>query len=488
MISEVGPGVRMTPNQSYAPEKEAFAVVPSAELPGPSPAPILGWRREFYRWSRDPIGYLTAMYENFGTICGWRGDRPRVFAFGPSYNKEVLKDPGLFRMTPRGGAQKSIGNVELNCLRSGLLMRDGEDHRLHRQLMSPAFSQREVERHWGRIVAVTERMLESWRVGETRDVEQELRCLVHEVAMGVVLGIGERKETERIATLVDRFLTSAPRAMIFPVRLPGTSYSRLLVAAKEIFQLLETLVREKKGRANQPNDVLEILVRTRDERGINMTDAELIGEAYNVLCHESTASALTWAVFLLSQHPEIAASLAEELDGTLRGDPPTASQLKQLPLLDRIVKETLRLLPPAPFARRFAAEQCSLGRRTFPKGTVIFLSQYITQRLPEIFQEPRKFTPGRWENFQPSPYEYFPFGVGAHNCIGGSFALTEMKIVLAMLVQRFRLIVPPGSRVDRSFELSLRPKNGMTMTIGIQDRGRGRTRVTGDITQMVDLE
>lgn len=485
MISEVGPSVRKNSEQSYVPEKEA--IVPSGELPGPSPAPIIGWHREFYRWSRDPIGYLTAMYENFGTMCGWRGQRPRVFAFDPSHNREVLKDPELFRMKPLGGAQKSVGNVELNCLRSGLLMLDGEDHRLHRQLMSPAFSQREVEKHWGSIVAVTERMLESWRVGETRDVEQDMRCLVHEVAMGVVLGVGDRKETERIATLVDRFLTSAPRAMIFPVRLPGTSYSRLLGAAKEIFQLLESLVGERKGRTGQANDVLEILVRTRDERGINMTDTQLIGEAYNVLCHESTASALTWAVFLLSQHPEIAASLVEELDGILRGDPPTASQLKQLPLLDRIVKETLRLLPPAPFARRFAAEQCSLGRRTFPKGSVIFLSQYITQRMPEIFPNPRKFLPARWQIFQPSPYEYFPFGVGAHNCIGGSFALTEMKIVLAMLVQRFRLIVPPGSRVDRSFELSLRPKNGMKMTIGVQDRGQGRARVTGNINQMVDL-
>jgi cytochrome P450 len=478
----------MTLTQSYAREQEAFAVVPSEELPGPSPAPIIGWHRQFYRWSRDPIGYLTAMYENFGTISGWRGERPRVFAFGPSYNKEVLKDQELFRMMPRGGAQKSIGNVELNCLRSGLMMLDGEDHRLHRQLMSPAFSQREVEKHWASIVAVTERMLESWRVGETRDVEQELRGLVHDVAMAVVLGIEDRKETERIATLVDRFLSSAPRAMMFPVRLPGTSYSRLLGAAKDIYQLLETMVGKKRGQNGQANDVLELLVRTRDERGINVTDAQLIGDAYNVLCHESTASALAWAVFLLSEHPDIAASLAEELDGTLRGEPPTAPQLKQLPLLDRIVKETLRLLPPAPFARRFAAEPCSLGGRTFPKGTVIFISQYITQRMPEIFPEPRKFMPDRWQSIQPSPYEYFPFGVGAHNCIGGSFALTEMKIVLAMLVQRFRLSVPAGSRVDRSYELSLRPKNGMRMTIGIQDRGQGRARVTGDITEMVDLQ
>ncbi|HKR59816.1 MAG TPA: cytochrome P450 [Pyrinomonadaceae bacterium] len=479
----------MTPQKRYAPEKEAFAViVPSDGLPGPSPAPIIGWHREFYRWSRDPIGYLTAMYENFGTMCGWRSERPRVFAFGPSYNKEVLKNPGLFRMTSQEGAQKSIGNVELNCLRSGLLMLDGENHRLHRQLMSPAFGQREIERYWPAIVAIAERMLERWRVGEMRDIEQELRRLVHEVAMRIVLGVEDQKETERIAVLVDRFLTSAPRAMMFPVRLPGTSYSRLLGAAKEIFQLLETLVAERGGRSGLANDVLEILVRTRDKRGVIMTDAQLIGEAYNVLCHESTASALTWAVFLLSQHPEIAASLAEELDGTLRGDPPTLSQLKHLPLLDQIVKETLRILPTAPFARRFAAEQCSLGGKTFPKGTVIFLSQYITQRMPEIFPEPRKFLPARWESFQPSAYEYFPFGIGVHNCIGGTFALTEMKIVLAMLVQRFRLAVPAGARVDRRFELSLRPKNGMRMAIEAQDRGGGRTSVTGDITQMVDLE
>jgi cytochrome P450 len=464
------------------------AALSAAALPGPEPSRLIGWHRELLRWSGDPIGYLTALYERFGNLSGWRMKKPRVFAFGPSYNEQILRNPELFRMMPQGGQQLTPKGAEaLTCLRSGLLTLDGETHRLHRQVMSPAFSHREVEKHRAAVICVTGRMLDRWRVGETLDIEQQMRRLVHEVAMRTVLGVEDQRETERITELVDRFVSSAPRALMFPIRLPGTSYSRLLAQAREIFQLLETLVAERRARPAETDNALAILVRNRDERGSSLTDAQLIGEAYNVLCHESTASALVWALFLLAQHPDVTASLVEELQAALRGGPPTDTQIERLPLLDRVVKETLRILPTAPFARRISGDAFSLGGRDFPKGTVIFFSQYITQRMPEIFPEPRKFLPARWETYKPTVYEYFPFGAGAHNCIGGTFAIAEMKVALAMLLQRFRLSVPDGSRVDRRFELSLRPKRGLKMKVMTQDRGGRRAAVTGDIIQMVDL-
>jgi cytochrome P450 len=480
----------MASTQQTLVSERALPATPAVALPGPKPAPLIGWYREVFRWSRDPIGYLTALYENFGTLSGWQMKRPRVFAFGPSYNEQILRNPELFRMMmmPQAGPQPTPkGSEALTCLRSGLLTLDGETHKQHRQVMAPAFSHREIERHRAAIVAITGRMLDGWRAGETRDVEQEMRGLVHKIALRAILGVEDENETERIARLIEQFVSSAPGALGFPIRLPGTSYNRFLGGAQKIYKLLETFVAQKRAQSDHTDDALAILVRARDERGAALTDAQLIGEAYNVLCHESTASTLTWALFLIAQHPEIGASLAEELHSTLRGEEPSGKQSEELVLLDRVVKETLRIVPAAPYSRRVSAAAFSFGDIGFPEGTVVFFSQYITQRMSSIFPEPRKFLPVRWEKHKPTTYEYFPFGAGAHNCIGATFALLEMKVILAMLMQRFRLTVPQGARVDRRFELSLRPKRGMKMKIATQDRGGRKSVVTGDITQMVDL-
>jgi len=213
----------------------------------------------------------------------------------------------------------------------------------------------------------------------------------------------------------------------------------------------------------------------------------MIGHTFSlyVAGHETTANALTWAIFLLVQHPDIHSSVMEELNTVLKGSPPTPRQLSELPLLDGVVKESLRLLPPAGIGTRIAAAPCALGGYSLPERTNVFFSQFITHRLPELYEEPDRFKPQRWETIKPSAFEYLPFSAGPHMCIGWHFAMQELKIVLAVLLQRYRLSVVHDAAISPN--LMMRPVRGLPMRIGPHDGRFERVPVRGTINRMIEF-
>jgi cytochrome P450 len=203
--------------------------------------------------------------------------------------------------------------------------------------------------------------------------------------------------------------------------------------------------------------------------------------------YETTARALTWTLFLLAQHPRIAADLLDEL-APLGGGPPAASQLRELPLLDRVIKESLRILPPVYLTTRSSSETFALGPYELPAGTNVVFSHYLTHHLPALFPQPNRFWPDRWLSTEPSHYEYIPFSAGSRLCIGSTFATMEMKVALAMILQRYRVAMPRGARVNRSARATLGPQGGLRMLVHRQDRRFDRPPVTGNIREMVDLD
>jgi cytochrome P450 len=337
------------------------------------------------------------------------------------------------------------------------------------------------------ITGMTRHSLESWAVGEVRDLEADMRRLVHRIAMKAVLGMEDERELNSLDGLVEGMLSAIPRAMLFPYDLPGSSYRRMMKAADGVQAFLQTLVEKKGAGGGVCGDVLTMLMDARQENGEGFAGPELVAEAYNVLCHESSASALVWTLFLLAQHPKVYADLLDEVDAELGGGDPEPEQLSRLPLLERVIKESMRLLPPASFGTRFTTEACSLGECELPKGVAVTVSQYVTHRLPEIYRDPQRFRPERWEGFKPGPYEYFPFGAGVHNCIGGAFAMLEMKLVLCVMLQRYCLKVEPKTRVNRVFRLSLRPKRGLPVLVLARGSRLSASPVRGNIREMVDM-
>jgi cytochrome P450 len=220
-----------------------------------------------------------------------------------------------------------------------------------------------------------------------------------------------------------------------------------------------------------------------------MTDTELVGQAAILFgaSFETTASTLTWTLFLLAQHPTVMHQLMDELDAVLGGAPPTQDQLTQLSFLECVIKESMRILPPVPFTIRATTHGTAIGPYNVPNGSRVICSHYLTHHMPEIYPEPERFQPERWRSIDPTQFEYMPFSAGPRACIGAMFALQVLKISLALILQKFRLAVVPGTRVDRIVQITMVPRHGMPMMLFENDRQYAAGEVTGQIREMVAL-
>ncbi|HLL97465.1 MAG TPA: cytochrome P450, partial [Rubrobacteraceae bacterium] len=216
-------------------------------------------------------------------------------------------------------------------------------------------------------------------------------------------------------------------------------------------------------------DLLSMLLRFRDEAGTRMTDKQLRDEVITLLLagHETTALALSWSWYLLSQHPEVEAKLLEELQEVLGDRTPMVEDLPHLPYAEMVIKESMRLYPPAWGVSREAIEACEIGGYRLPAGTQLLIVLWAMHRDPRNFQDPEAFNPARWEGGLAKKvprYAYLPFGAGPRICIGGSFAITEAILLLATIARDFQLeLVPEQRRVIPQPSTTLRPRGGIRM-------------------------
>ena len=459
-------------------------------IPGPAPMPILGARGNFIAFLRDPISSMDRIYQRCGQLASMtRGDLTQVLGFGPDYNRLLLSDASRFYTI-----FETITSERIKARRRGmgLLNMNGEQHKQQRRLMMPAFHRKQVESYRDDMVAFTQDVLDGWRAGQRLDIAQEVGHLTLRIACQTLFGLDVSASAPEIRHLVNRLLGSnqfAPQNVLFPVDLPGTPFHHMLHNAERLEDAILDLIARKRALPADQRDVLALLIHARDEGGAQMTDFELIGHTTTLLLagHETTSNTLAWTLLLLAQHPRILADVVDELDSVLHGGAPTLEQLLRLPLLERVIKESMRLLPPASVMSRVSTEPFQLGPYAMPKGSIVTISPYITHRIPELYPAPRAFKPERWETLDASPYDYIPFGAGPRMCIGASFAMMEIKLVLAMLLQRYRLTVVPGTRVNYQVKITLSPKGGLPMIVARQDRQFRTTEVRGTVQRLVDL-
>jgi cytochrome P450 len=354
----------------------------------------------------------------------------------------------------------------------------------------PAFHKGAVGSYCDAIVTTTDRYLEGWSFGQNVDMWREIRKLVLRIANKTLFDQKDPEAASALGTMIQEWFTLnfSLLTWLIPVKLPGLPYCRLHNHADRLERELLRVISEKRADTTCGSDVLSLLTRAQRD-GSSMSDAELVSLATILFAasYETTVNALTWTLFLLAQHPSIMADLLDELDGTLKGGPPTSDQLDHLPLLEAVIKESMRILPPVPFIARVAIGPVELGGLSLRRGDWVACSIYMTHRLPDLYLEPEQFRPGRWFEINPTPYEYLPFGAGPYNCVGYNFAMSVIKIALTMILQRFRLAVVPGARIDRLVQVTMRPKYGMPMTVHQQDRRFHAVPVTGNIHEMVRL-
>ncbi len=450
--------------------------------------------REYVHFFRDPIGCMRKLQQKYGSLVALgpiafgEPTKLHVLAIGPEFNRQVLGDPAKFRTTgqfihgPTGSAQRRI--------RFGLTRMNGPQHKQQRQLILPPFHKKAVAGYHELTVELAQEVIEQWKPGR-RDVYVDMRAVTLRIASAVLFG-HEASDAYRIGHLLEvwaRRNFSGP-VWFFPLNIPGTPYHRLLKHAELVEQEILRLVEKRRRDPSDRTDVLSILIQARDDENRGMTDMELVGQATILFgaSFETTASTLTWTVFLLAQHPEIMGQLMDELDRVLGGNAPTREQLAQLSFLDRVIKESMRILPPVPFTIRAADEdQVPMGSLTLSHGARVICSHFLTHHLAQIYPEPELFRPDRWREIDPTQYEYMPFSAGPRACVGAMFAIQVLKISLAIMLQKFRFASVRGAQIDRVVRITMNPRYGMPMVLHENDRRFESSKVRGQIHEMVKL-
>lgn len=477
---------------------------PPKTLPGPD-AP-LGRASAIYHQinlHRDLITNLSKHHQRFGELSGAyqpvkSGDQTSLLGFGPRYNQQVLSNPAVF-YTPLADILPPQPPAIARLI-AGVLFMNGDIHRRSRRLLMPAFHKRYIESYRDDMVRLTERMLDRWQAGESRDIAREFHYLTMHIATRTLFGVditdadeGQKRaafDQGYVGELISDWLSNLihPLILLLPFDVPGLPYYRYHKKAQELVEVIRGMIEQKRANLDGQTDMLAVLLQATDEHGDQLSVEELIGHT-NILFvagHETTANALSWAMLLLSQHPDVAADVQDEIDSVLKGEPPTIAQLNDLKLTEHVIKESMRLMPPVPFTGRMAMEPVEVDGIQLAAGSQVLLSHYITHRLPEIYDQPQRFMPERWQTITPSAYEYMPFSAGPRMCLGATFAMMEMKIVLPMVLQRFRLDMQPNTEVNRHVTVTMGPTNLMMRTYA-QDREFQKTPVMGKVTEMVDL-
>ncbi|MDX2162630.1 MAG: cytochrome P450 [bacterium] len=344
---------------------------------------------------------------------------------------------------------------------------DKLDHRRWRKLIQPYFQPRQLAQYIPTMVSYTEAMLDSWKPGEVRDLGADMAVLTLRIVARALFDsdVSDTQDAfSRAVTLGSEFLA---RGNLIP--LPTPRNLRLLNAWMTMDKTIKTIITARRADSEPKPDVLSTLLRAVDtEEGYRLSDEQAHGLilALFIAGHETTAIALTWAFILLAQNPDVQERLHEELNRELGERTPTADDMEALPYADWIIREAMRLYPPAWVLSRQTVHPFALDDAPIPANALLLLSPYVIQRDARFFADPLAFLPERWAEPDRVPrYAYFPFGGGAHVCIGQFFALAEAQFVLATIAQRFRLELVTPAPIDVHPLITLRPQGTVNVRI-----------------------
>ena len=422
--------------------------------------------------ARDPLVLVTGWAREFGDIFHYRFLHLHVYFFAaPEYIEQILVTQ------QRKFIKGRVFQANRELFGSGLLTSEGDFWQHQRTLIQPSFHRERIAAYARTMVNHSQRMLEIWGDGDTRDVHREMMSLTLGIAARTLFSVEIAEESARIGRALDVVLvvSANPRRLLRLMRmLPLPSELRYRRAVRDLDEIVFGIIRDRRTStstsAEDAGDLLGTLLSVRDENGKPMTDQQLRDETLTLLLagHETTSTALTWTWYLLSQHPEVEQKLHAELKKVLGERPPTPEDLPRLPYTERVVKESLRLYPPASAILRLAVEESEIGGYRIPKNSSIGMSAWVTHHDPRFFPDPEKFDPDRWtDEFQRSlpRFAFFPFGGGPRVCIGAQFAMMEAVLVLATVSQKFILRLVHGHPVETFASVTLRPRYGMRMTL-----------------------
>ena len=447
-------------------------------------------RGRLFDFPDDPIACMRQLKACHGNIAAVEEAGQRIyFAFGPEYNRQILTDVNTFHS--RFYAIRGSRNSPQRRLTSGLLSMNGEQHKRQRRLVMDAFVKRAIYCYAPTIQTLTEELLSTWKPGAVRDVSRDLTDFMLRLTSTILFGIDDVEMAYRLGHMIDHWVhLNHEMGMGAYIANEGIAdrYEDLLEFSGMLESQIKDMIAQRK-KSPTGNDTLSLMINAHDSEG-SISDEEMIGQAVLMFgaAHLTTAHSLTWTLFLLAQHPSVMSELHQELKTQLSGGFPGVDQIDRLSCTERVVKESMRILPASSYSQRVTVAPTQLGPFALAPSAGVVFSQFMTHHMPEIFPNPEEFRPERWLTINPSPYEYLPFGAGARMCIGAPLAMLIMKTVLPTILQRFKITVLPMSEVSgRVISTMLCPTAPLVMQLSEQDGRFESHPVRGNIHDMVDL-
>lgn len=436
--------------------------------PGPKPHFLIG---NMPLANRNPLAIFSKWAAEFGDIFYYRAAWIHVY---------FLNHPDLIEAVLVRNYQNLLKDHVIRKSRwffgDGLLTNEGESWLRQRRLSQPAFHRERVASYAQIMTGYTTQMLDGWEEansGEPLDIHQEMMQLTLRIAVRALFSV-EAEQIGAISSAMNTMMRNSTglRLLLPPIarHLPTPAMIEFRRAVRQLDQTVYGIIAKRRGHEADSSDLLSMLMQARDEDGGRMNDKQLRDEVMTFLLagHETTALTLSWTLHLLAQHPSVEEQLHAELESVLAGRVPEFADLSSLTLTERVIKESMRLYPPAWSVARTVISPFQLRGYQVPAGANVVMSQWIMHRHPAYFENPETFDPNRWltERAQKLPrFVYFPFGGGPRQCIGNSFAMMEAALLLATIARRFRLRAASSDPIIPVPSFTLRPKNGIHMTL-----------------------
>jgi cytochrome P450 len=439
---------------------------PQRHPPGPRGWPVVGSLPAFYR---DPLAFNRRIAERYGDVA-------LVRIAGLSYY--VLSNPddieAVFVTRNRDFKKGKLGPERRLLFGDGLATSDGEFWRRQRRLAQPAFHRERIAAYGESMVAFTEEMTAAWRDGEVRDLHADMMRLTLRNVAHTLFGTDASREAAEVAATLEvvmKFLALEEGFLLrlLPSGLTTRGRARFRRAVERLDRIVFDMIARRRHDGSDSGDLLSMLLAAQDEDGSKMTDQQLRDEVMTIFLagHETTALALSWTFALLAEHPQVEERLSADVS-VLGSRAPRVADLPRLRYAEQVVKEAMRLYPPAWILARQALRDVEIGGYRIPAKAFVVMSQWVVHHDPRHFAEPERFLPERWtDDFERRlpRAAYFPFGGGQRVCIGAPFAMMEAILVLVTIVRRFRFALLPGRGVVPHPSLSLRPKGGVVGTV-----------------------
>ncbi len=447
--------------------------------------------RHIVEFVKDPLRAMCRLHADHGpfVVLGQFlpsiPAKPNVLAVGAPFNRAILGNPMVWRTAgivlrgPKGSGQSR--------LRKGIVRMNGREHAHYRRLLSAPLERPRIEELGDRIVQIARSEIDSWPTGRSVDLWQLVQKLMRRFAISLLFG-NDSTHGDAIADMLREHIqyNYDPMVVGCPINIRGTRYHRMLQHSAVFERRILDWVAKKRLAHLDERDLISLVVKAPDQDGKLPADETLAGHVPTLFgaTFETCQSVLTWTLVLLIQHPNVARALWSELKDV---DETDLDQISELPWLDAVIKESMRILPPVPLQFRVSEGPTDLQGCRLPDGTRVCLSAFLTNRSSDLFPNPDRFEPRRWFSIVPSAYEYSTFSAGPRACPGVWFGRKVVKTALVAIMRRWRLTIPADARIDYKVNITIEPSPGVWAEILPQDGKFSASRIRGRINNLVAM-